>query len=300
LNLNGVVYDLFWPEWINNKATMLIIGIGVLSFFVFTYFRHKAHQTVIKTNDNFFKLIIGGGVLFILSIFLNNYKIEIGLAFVLILLSVAFILNPAKQALKRHYLPALYYLGALMVMFSGTIVQAFSNIGIIPHYESFGNFWQIFAALTEFALFSVGLGFQINLLKSENEKARSQIEEYLKVINLQQVKTQVISSDVEVSKDTPDNTILTTTPAASEYTPFEYKIKAADVANYDLSPLTDRELEVLSLIASGKANKEIADQLFVSVNTIKSHIQKIYEKLDVNNRIQALAKANSLNIFKKP
>jgi len=60
---------------------------------------------------------------------------------------------------------------------------------------------------------------------------------------------------------------------------------------YGLSP---REEEVLSLIAQGLKNKEIADKMFVSVSTIKTHTRNIFEKLDVRNRIEAARKAKSL------
>lgn len=52
--------------------------------------------------------------------------------------------------------------------------------------------------------------------------------------------------------------------------------------------LTDREEEILHLIRSGMSNKEMAEKLFVSENTIKYHIKNIYLKLDVKNRIQAI------------
>lgn len=56
--------------------------------------------------------------------------------------------------------------------------------------------------------------------------------------------------------------------------------------------LSEREVEVLNLIASGYKNAEIAEQLFVSQNTIKTHIKNIYVKLDVKNRIEALKKVD--------
>ena len=64
-----------------------------------------------------------------------------------------------------------------------------------------------------------------------------------------------------------------------------------------VAPLTEREQEVLSLIAAGMSNKEIALELNVSVNTVKKHVLKIYEKLRVNRRVQAVAKARELKIF---
>lgn len=62
--------------------------------------------------------------------------------------------------------------------------------------------------------------------------------------------------------------------------------------------LSERELEVLELVSEGLSNKEIAGKLFVSINTVKTHLQKVYEKLEVNRRTQAVEKAKSLNLIK--
>ncbi len=55
--------------------------------------------------------------------------------------------------------------------------------------------------------------------------------------------------------------------------------------------LTDRELEVLKLVAKGLANRDIARQLYISENTVKNHIRNILEKLQLHSRIQAVAYA---------
>ncbi len=55
--------------------------------------------------------------------------------------------------------------------------------------------------------------------------------------------------------------------------------------------LTEREREILKCITDGKSNKEISDCLFVSVETVKSHIKNIYKKLNVKNRVEAAIKA---------
>jgi len=61
--------------------------------------------------------------------------------------------------------------------------------------------------------------------------------------------------------------------------------------------LSERELEVLQLIAAGKTNRRIARELFVSVGTIKTHINNLYRKLDTHSRTQALARARELNLI---
>jgi NarL family two-component system response regulator LiaR len=62
--------------------------------------------------------------------------------------------------------------------------------------------------------------------------------------------------------------------------------------------LSAREVEVLQLMAEGMSNQEIADRLFVSLNTIKTHCSRIFEKLDVKRRTQAIEKAKRLNIIR--
>lgn len=60
--------------------------------------------------------------------------------------------------------------------------------------------------------------------------------------------------------------------------------------------LTERESEILELIIAGHSNAEIANALFLSVSTVKSHISNLYAKMDVKRRTQAIAKAKQLHI----
>jgi len=63
------------------------------------------------------------------------------------------------------------------------------------------------------------------------------------------------------------------------------------------SQLTKRELEILGLLAKGMASKEIAEQLFLSVNTVNNHRQNIIEKMDVSNTSEALSYAMRIGII---
>lgn len=61
--------------------------------------------------------------------------------------------------------------------------------------------------------------------------------------------------------------------------------------------MTDRELEVLTLLARRLSSKEIAARLFIAPNTVKRHRQHIYQKLQVNTRREAIAMAQRLDLL---
>lgn len=63
-------------------------------------------------------------------------------------------------------------------------------------------------------------------------------------------------------------------------------------------PLSRRERHVLRLIAAGCSNQEIAGALLVSLNTVKTHIKRIYAKLQVHNRVSAVERARALGMVR--
>lgn len=64
-----------------------------------------------------------------------------------------------------------------------------------------------------------------------------------------------------------------------------------------VEPLTARQIEILRLIAAGLRNQEIADQLFLSLPTVKRHIANVYGRLGVDHRTEAIARANELKLL---
>ncbi len=75
---------------------------------------------------------------------------------------------------------------------------------------------------------------------------------------------------------------------------FNFSMDHAALAETGLST---RELEVLQLMAKGLSNKDIADELFLSLNTIKTHCSKIFEKMEVNSRMKAIEKAKRIGLI---
>jgi LuxR family maltose regulon positive regulatory protein len=64
-----------------------------------------------------------------------------------------------------------------------------------------------------------------------------------------------------------------------------------------VEPLTEREIEVLQLLAQGLTYQEVAARLIVSVNTVRFHVKSIYGKLGVDNRTAALETARRLSVL---
>jgi predicted ATPase/DNA-binding CsgD family transcriptional regulator len=73
-----------------------------------------------------------------------------------------------------------------------------------------------------------------------------------------------------------------------------------DTEQWLFDPLTDRELEILRYISDGKSDREIAQQLYLSLNTVKWHNRQIYNRLGVANRKQAVARARGAGLLGTP
>jgi DNA-binding CsgD family transcriptional regulator len=81
-----------------------------------------------------------------------------------------------------------------------------------------------------------------------------------------------------------------------EVTGMQSDASTIDIAVLENLQLTNREYEVLLLLCTGHSNTEIANQLFLSLSTIKTHVSNLYTKLDVKSRVQAIDKAKRLKI----
>jgi two-component system NarL family response regulator len=82
--------------------------------------------------------------------------------------------------------------------------------------------------------------------------------------------------------------LLSPSMASKLLTEFATMTKRTDERAYAPPRLTDREMEVLKLVAQGMSNREIAKNLFISENTVKNHIRNILEKLHLHSRMEAV------------
>jgi two-component system, NarL family, response regulator LiaR len=89
-----------------------------------------------------------------------------------------------------------------------------------------------------------------------------------------------------------------------EVTRFREEVRVPEGRPFALDPgklkelgLTPREHEILGLIAEGLSNREIGERLFVSENTVKTHSSRVFDKLGVNRRVQAVVKGRELGLI---
>lgn len=76
--------------------------------------------------------------------------------------------------------------------------------------------------------------------------------------------------------------------------PAQFVVNGAAIRSLGLTP---REIEILQQLASGQSNKELARSLAISPNTVKTHVARLYAKLEVRNRVEAIEKARWLALI---
>ncbi len=99
---------------------------------------------------------------------------------------------------------------------------------------------------------------------------------------------------------TPESQSVPGRPNKSEGQPDQSQLiepEAGSTKNQLIQPLSERELEVLRLLALGRSNPQIADRLVVSLNTVKAHLKNIYAKLNAHNRTEAVQQARALRLL---
>lgn len=131
-------------------------------------------------------------------------------------------------------------------------------------------------------IYGLALGLILMLLKAIEYRYKVRgfsIDVYMGVMAIGFTALGIwIATQLRSKEDTPGTSLLT------------------DHAAIEALGLSDRELDVLKLIAKGCSNQEIADQLYISIHTVKTHSSNLYNKLDVKRRTQAVTRAKELGL----
>ena len=75
------------------------------------------------------------------------------------------------------------------------------------------------------------------------------------------------------------------------------RLRRPEIKNVLVEPLSEREIEVLNLLPSNLSSNDLASEMHVSVNTLRTHLKNIYQKLGVHSRHAAIEKARSLKLI---
>ena len=124
-----------------------------------------------------------------------------------------------------------------------------------------------------------------------------QMADLLKRLRKQKIAVNYIEKLLAAFRREGEQTVVLETldqPIASANQPLRESIPSQEL----VEPLTNRELDILDLLAQRLSNKEIAEKLFISPTTVKWHLQHIYGKLGVSKRREAVIKARKIGILR--
>lgn len=280
LNYYGFAYQYLWSgcsAWVDKimPGSILLVALAMINF-IRRFLEVKSNFPAI---DKLFRFYMVAYVVLIPSAFFipTSYLFML-LAPTSSILIVMLVIILIKSR-QKNFTPANYILIGWIFLFIGTISLVGKTFGLIPN-TAFTSFAILIGAVIEVIMFTVGIGYRFQWFKKESQRL------------MQALKLK--HSEIESLREEIANHIM---GSSSEAAQLSLTISKAEINNYLLNKLTERELEVLYKVAKGLANKEIGEQLFISTHTVRAHMRKIYDKLHVKNRTEAVFKAKKLHLI---
>lgn len=266
LATNGVSGQFFWPNHPDLDGIIYITFAGISMFcssrFTAVFLELKKSHKLL--NKLMWLIAYFSLLLTFLSLFLTIEQIT-PFGRWLVLLSFPSYIIVAIIAYKKGFKPALFYLIAWIPYVLGLVIRVMHGAGWLPDSQLILSSLEIGGAL-EIVLLSFALAYRIKGMQEENTQIRIQLQNYILQIGSLEQK---IESSHSINENQSDSKIA---KIAKEY------------------DLTDREADVLLQITNGLTNQQIADELFISINTVKYHTKNIYEKLNVKKRTEITSK----------
>ncbi len=225
----------------------------------------------------FFKVLVGLTLIsfFIMSFVMNNiwslvlsYLVNYGVN--------AYIIMQLIRNFKNNIALRFFFAGIMIILVLGILMDLQLH-GLIDFPSVF--YWTIPALILELLLIGIGIIFGLKLRSNELQEA---------IITNTNLNESVISLEKKVNHSKGAyQTLIANNGNGALNLPQEYLD----------DPLTQREMEVIQLLNKGYTNQKLADEMFISRNTIKTHLKNIYKKLDVSDREEALEKMRSYGIM---
>jgi DNA-binding CsgD family transcriptional regulator len=267
--------------WKDNVFCNLYVEPISLACSVFGLTFYSIRVLKIKTHSRLLfyciKALGIGSLFFIPFIFFLSPLTSSQIAGILPLFGMILVFIAAIIAVIKREAYAKFYILGWTVFMVTAIGRIFYNIGIINYSHAIVSL-NYFGCLIEAAVFT----WLISLfLKNEQEK------NLLYQLKLKQYGDELDELKKSIEKSIESEDAIETNSSTKINTDLSELLKIA---------LTEREQDVLKELSKGITYQQIGENLFISKNTVKTHVLNIYEKLDVNNRTEAIIKAQNLKL----
>ena len=280
LNYFGFGYQYLWlgcSDWVDKimPESIMLVALTMINF-IRRFFETKSNFSFI---DGFFRVCMMAYLILIPSAFFIPTFILFTLLAPTSSILIVMIVVILVKSCQKNFTPATYVLIGWFFLFVGAISLVGKTFGLLPH-TLFTSFAILVGAVVEVIMFTIGIGYRFRWLKNEAKRMTEELK--MKHMEIESLRDKIASYLM-------DNRSTFQLPLT---------ISKADINSYLLNELSERELEVLYRVAEGLTNKEIGEQLFISTNTVRAHMRKIYDKLHVKNRTEAVIKANQLQLIR--
>lgn len=252
-----IIQNKWWLKYSESLIHAEIVIFG--SLFASRYLQHKVYFPRLIIGTMFINTLTV--FLYILYILTTNYfyfaYAELTVILVLTIYWISGMLLFFENPHSKIFTIAYSLLLILAIDFFICPLFGLPNIGITTNLLKIGGVF-------EMIILSYGVVFQMRTLKEENKEIQTALYSY--AVQTDQLKEELI------------------------------KLKEGQKSKLTSADLSQREIEILTMIAGEKTNHEIAEKLFISVNTVKYHMKKLYVKLEIGSRQEAKKKASEIKI----
>lgn len=267
---NGLGFKYLWPEAFNFN-TISRGFIACITIFCITRFVRKIllarvyapKMNIIGAWQEYISLMLAA-----LIFIFNDSLFSVYASGTMTILSFPVMIFIGIRAGQAGYKPAIYYFLGWILFALGAVIYIMSELNLIPN--SIGVWGVYVGAGFEMVFFMFCLGIRFKIRQKSELDFKLKIEEYKKKI-----------TELEFTQENVNH----------------HKKKEDMIRPYYIQELSVREIEVLSHMAIGLTDKEIAERLYISLLTVKAHARNIYSKLQAKNRTEAVSIGNKYNLI---
>ncbi|MGB0392008.1 MAG: 7TM diverse intracellular signaling domain-containing protein, partial [Salibacteraceae bacterium] len=273
INLGISYYDGTLGIWFNisqfESLIPLIHFVISLTGFWFASGFLNLHQSYPKSKFISLSFLGISGVLYIVFLVTNSY-LYMALADLFAYLVLILYWFMGLLVFKKHEYARFFVLGYVLIMFAGLLHLIPLNFG--AHLFPLSYSVVKIGGLFEMLILSYAITYRVKTMQNENNQYKDELNTYMnKLLTLEE---RLILEQPETEKSA--QVIEKIKKLATEF------------------DLTDREVDVLLCIANQSTNTQIAEELFISINTVKYHTRNIYQKLNINNKADAINLVSSI------